>query len=1038
MNIVCFGQQNWHVTWTAKQQLLTRLARRGHRVLYVDPIPTVPDADAPLGHRLAALWPGRSGVGVQQVQDGLHVFTPTQPTVLPQRLRGRWLGLALRGVTEQLGLWAPVAICCWPAQRWLMSRIDACARVYLAFDDNASFKDLPEEFAEHQRREEALLLREADLVLTVSPTLAERFGATHERVLLQENGVDLDDFSTEAMAAAPPHPVFVTLPEGGKGTIGFVGNIDDRLDIPLLRTLADRLPEVNIVLFGRVAEPEVKAALEDFPNIHFAGFVPYRDLAGVYSRLDAGIVPYVDSPLTRACNPLKVYEYLAADLPTVTTPLPGLNSTRDAVTVATNADAFVEAIEQALRSPEAGAEARWAVAKSAGWQKRTDELEERLRLAMSIASERREAAGLPHPRPDRRGRQVVKLTPLLDGKDRSVRELHGNYDDAALSWQQHLIYLVIRGVGIGYWAVRRLAHPLSPAVRRILVVRNGHLGDTVVFFPTLAALRRRFPEARIEVAVAPGGGARRLLEASPYVDEVLELDFFHQPRWRRLRGAVGLLARGYDLALGGAWYFHLPEAVFSGAPRRLGLYDGHPLQRYADRVLMLDPNLHEAENNLRLAELVCGSVDAAERVPHLALDDDVVRRKAVTLRENLDIGAAPVVCIHAGSKRPSRRWPARSFATLAAALLYERPELHVVLTGAGAEERELNRGIVADILEMDAGVGARVHDATDLGDLLAVIGLYDSARLLICNDTGVMHVARARQTPLLAVIGPENDQRWGPYPLGLAPAVTVRAQVPGTPHGKWDCPWGLSLRAIEPELVLRHALELLDANSPAGPMRVAGRTHFPLHRDVTRLSFTQLAERGLRLPGVAVILPHDGALLGIDPSAIERSAPEAVAAAARGLRQQHYPSLDILLVSDEPEAFEGLDCGDAQLIGVGGDNPDAAWARIMAQTPAELFFPWTPDVTLSPSGIANRVAVHLRGPSTESADAQRHHPLGQSVGRDLFRGALLYTRAAMESLLRQPMNSGRTLSPAPIRADEVFIAVPAAGGHLNATDPVPA
>ena len=63
MNIVCFGQQNWNVCWSAKQHLLTRLAARGHRVLYVDPI-------ADQGHtsaaaRLKALAPAARGLGLR-------------------------------------------------------------------------------------------------------------------------------------------------------------------------------------------------------------------------------------------------------------------------------------------------------------------------------------------------------------------------------------------------------------------------------------------------------------------------------------------------------------------------------------------------------------------------------------------------------------------------------------------------------------------------------------------------------------------------------------------------------------------------------------------------------------------------------------------------------------------------------------------------------------------------------------------------------------------------------------------------------------
>ncbi len=102
------------------------------------------------------------------------------------------------------------------------------------------------------------------------------------------------------------------------------------------------------------------------------------------------------------------------------------------------------------------------------------------------------------------------------------------------------------------------------------------------------------------------------------VDEVVHLNFLNEGRVRRWKGALNLLRRGYDLTIGGVWYFNLPDAIFSGAPVRLSLYDGHPLQRYADHVVPLDPCLHEADNNLRLAEVVCGRASDEERIPRLA------------------------------------------------------------------------------------------------------------------------------------------------------------------------------------------------------------------------------------------------------------------------------------------------------------------------------------------------------------------------------------------------------------------------------------
>jgi glycosyltransferase involved in cell wall biosynthesis len=386
MNIVCFGQQNWDVCWSAKQHLLTRLARRGHRVLYVDPIPDVGHTSA--AGKLKALAPAATGLGLRE-EHGVHIFTPPWAHLLPDRVNRARRRALVGKVAQKLGMSGSVAICMWPAQRWMIDGIKPAARVYFAVDDNASFGGLDPEFAEMQRREEQRLLAESDLALGVSDTLLERFRKIQPRSYLQENGVSLIDFDAAAKGNAAPHAVLASLP---RPRVGFVGQIDDRMDQELVaavaRWLRSRSKPGEVVLVGRVKQGVKVAALKREPNVHLIGFVPYEQLAGVYRELDVGIVPYVKSPLTQACNPLKVYEYLAADLPTVATDLAGLNTTREAISVAGDHASFIAAVEQALEDRSRGREARRRVAEAASWDRRSDLLESRLQEALEIAAGR--------------------------------------------------------------------------------------------------------------------------------------------------------------------------------------------------------------------------------------------------------------------------------------------------------------------------------------------------------------------------------------------------------------------------------------------------------------------------------------------------------------------------------------------------------------------------------------------------------------------------------------------------------------------------
>ena len=984
MNIVALGQQNWDVTWVTKQHLLSRLARRGHRVLYVDPVPGDEER-------------------VREVDDGLHVLTPRRRGALPGRIEAKLQFYRLRRAAERLGQWAPVCVCFWPVSRWLIPAVRPVATVYFAEDDNAGFGGLDPDSAEASRREERLLLEQCDLALAVSPTLLERFKPVQPRSFLQENGVALDDFGPEARRHA-------TVPDFLKGLIGpqagFVGQIDERLDQELVVKVAERMRRRGggVVLAGRVKEGVNVSSLAAEPNVTFAGFIEYRCLAGVYKGLAVGLVPYVRSPLTEACNPLKVYEYLAADLPTVATDLPGLNSCRPAVRVAADHQSFLEGLDDSLDRPRELGNRRAEVAAGASWQRRADEFEDRLREAEAIG--RRRDVG--DPAPDRRGRVVVTVPPRLDGKDGSVRFVSDDYRGEGLSSQQEMIYAGSRVLGNLYYVARRLARLARGdrrQIARILVVRNGHLGDTVVFFPTLAALRSGFPAAHIVVAVAPGGGGAALMRASPYVDEVLELDFFNRDRRRRLIGAWNLLRRGFDVVVGGVWYFHLPEAVFAGAPLRLGLYDGHPLQRYADRAVPLDPTLHEAENNLRLVELICGRVPPQDRAPQMHLDEENVLEAGRRFRKKVGLThVAPAVAMHPGSKRPSRRWPPERFAELATLILAERPKLHVVLTGAGGDER----GLIERIRSLvDPSVRDRVLSGHGAGDLMGLVGFLDSCRCLVCNDTGVMHVARARGVPVVAVVGPENDRRWGPHPLGTAPAIAVRQQVPGTPHNRDVCDWNLSLASISADRVAGHVERVLGGQAHGGATTIGGRQFFRCERDVERLSFEQLAGRGLRVPGVAVVVPRSASLLGLrEEPGDAPDAPDDLRAAVRAAAGQAYPALDVIAVTDRPGELEPV--AGVRVVAVGPDDADAAWAAVLESTDAGLFLPAAATTRLPASAVAARVGVYLRGPSVDVAGRRQMVPpplVGHAWRERALCGELLFTRDALLDLLQHPLPS---------------------------------
>lgn len=929
MDVVCFGQQNWDVCWTAKQQLLTRLARRGHRVLYLDPILGTSPAAVPALYRW--VFP-EAGAGAREVEDGLWVYTHHAAPPIGRRLNARLRRPVTARVAQRLGMRAPVALVLSPYGRWLSEGIPAAARVYYAVDEWTAFGGL-EAHREWLRREEEALLRGADVALAVSPRLLQRFKTVQPRSYLLQNAADVDHFSPQRLAASAPHPALAALP---RPRVGFVGQVDERLDQDLLVYLSGARPHWQFVLAGRVKEGVDVSRIAGRGNIQLLGYQPYVDLPSVLSGVDACVVPYRLTTLTQSCNPLKVYEYLATGLPVVATPLEGLNACRDAVVTADSPEAFLDALDAAIADPSAGREGRLVVARDNAWDARTSELEDRLEEALRLGSARDGSAAQRRLVPAR----GAKSLPLrLDAKDESERQLRKPFHRPPLALPRRALFELTRAAGFAYYGVRVAGRFLGGrrpvAVRRILVVRHTRLGDLLVYLPTLAALRRKYPHAKIVLGVQPDMSAGELLAPWRDVDEVRVLDFMSRPsRVARYRGAWELFREGYDLMVCGVSYFLIRDAFYCGAPRRLGLYDGHPLQRLNSHLLPLDPSRHETDNNLALVEtLGCTSSDA-ERVPVLKVDPSALAGAAATLASQLSVPAdATVVTIHPGSNRPSRRWPADRFAALAEALLSRRPDAHVVLTGVTAE-RDLAESIRVSV---PAAVRHRVHALAGDTGLAALVALLDRSAAVVCNDTGVMHLARARGRPLLALLGPENDRRWGPYPLGVSPAVALRSAVPCAPCVRWDCDAHYCMRSLSVEEAFVALDRLLTDAPPAERQRAPGEpVLLPLRRVVRHRRWSELAAAQMPLPLVTAVILTDRT---------RRRGTETAASAAPG--GEAYPNVQWLRAPSGP--------------------PGETWHAALAQARGEFFMVAdSEEDTLGPR-VGEQVAALVRTPDAVAA-----------------------------------------------------------------------
>jgi glycosyltransferase involved in cell wall biosynthesis len=373
-DIVCVGFADWDTElWTNQHHLMSRLARE-NRVLFVESLglrrPQFARRDLTrIARRL------RRGLAPPRATDGLHVLAPLVLPLHRSRIvrvvNGRLLPMLVHRAARRLGFRRPILWAYVPQAEALIDALDPSLIVYHCVDDIAaqeridttSFRAAEERFAAH-----------ADLVLASAPALAKRLRTLSGNVLDAPNVADTELFS-RALQLGPLDSAMATLPTPRIVFTGAIVSI--KLNLTLLAELARLRPSWSFALVGPVGPGDPLTDVSELatePNIHLLGARSYDELPNVLRAANAGLIPYARNQLTESIFPMKVYEYLAAGLPVVATPLPALAGVADVAT-APDAQGLADLLDEALAddSPQIRAE-RSRRAASHSWDRRLQEI----------------------------------------------------------------------------------------------------------------------------------------------------------------------------------------------------------------------------------------------------------------------------------------------------------------------------------------------------------------------------------------------------------------------------------------------------------------------------------------------------------------------------------------------------------------------------------------------------------------------------------------------------------------------------------------
>ncbi len=344
-DLICFAHLHWDFVWQRPQHLLSRLAQYG-RVFYVEDA-FYHDNDQVEPH-----------VEIKLRDNGVKVVV----VHLPRRLREDETAadqaqfevlshyFAEQGVTKYIfWYYTPMAL---GKSRQFHPELT----VYDCMDELAAFKFAPPEL---KKREQELFAK-ADLVFTGGHTLYEAKREQHPDAHPFPSSIDKAHFgqargpmAEPADQAGIPHP-----------RVGFFGVVDERLDIELLRELAQNHPEWQFVIIGPVVKID-PATLPRTPNVHYLGGKDYKELPAYLKGWDVATLLFADNESTKFISPTKTPEYLAAGNPVVSTPIRDVvrpYGDLQLVHIADNAADFGAAIAKALTQHH-----------DADWRQRTDD-----------------------------------------------------------------------------------------------------------------------------------------------------------------------------------------------------------------------------------------------------------------------------------------------------------------------------------------------------------------------------------------------------------------------------------------------------------------------------------------------------------------------------------------------------------------------------------------------------------------------------------------------------------------------------------------
>lgn len=286
---------------------------------------------------------------------------------------------------------------------------------------------------------------------------------------------------------------------------------------------------------------------------------------------------------------------------------------------------------------------------------------------------------------------------------------------------------------------------------KILIIKPSSLGDIIHALPFLKAVKDSYPESQVDWVVSKN--LKGLLEENPLINELIVFD---KDSWKNLRNIPATFKeiKALKKKLGSKYYEIIADLQgllrsglithFTPGALKIGFADAREGSTlFYGKKVRTDEAVHAVDKNLLMAKAIGASVKKAEFPLYV---NSAARDKMMGKLQNSN----EYVLIAPSARWPSKRWPPEYFASLISKI-----HMPVVITGGISDI-----AIVKEIKDESPGNIIDLCGRTDLKELVALI---DGARVIVSNDSGPMHIAAALNKPVIALFGPTDYEKTGPY-----------------------------------------------------------------------------------------------------------------------------------------------------------------------------------------------------------------------------------------------------------------------------------